>query len=123
MFGITTVKLNVVAGDFSAGDWTCVVHQREGTIQMRRYFEQGETLKPSTVELVTEENKGKFLRSTGWGLVGFGLLGPLGAIAGILGTRSKKQVCFALTAQDGRRFLGSTDSVSYQHLLGTTFTR
>jgi hypothetical protein len=121
MFGITTVKMNVLGGDLEPGEWTCTINTSSGQIAVRKGFGKEHTLTPASVEMVTEENKGKLLRTTGWALVGFAALGPLGAIAGMLGTRSKKKICFAFTSSQGPRFVATADSGAYSELLAASF--
>ena len=74
-----------------------------------------------SVELVTEENQKKFVGSAGWGLVGLATLGPLGGLAGVLAGGNKKEVCFACKLKDGRNFLATADSRTYQAFLAASF--
>jgi hypothetical protein len=75
----------------------------------------------ATVEQVTDENKKNFVGAAGWGLVGAVALGPLGLLAGVLAGGNRKEVCFACTLKDGRRFLAIADSATYQRFLAETF--
>lgn len=68
----------------------------------------------ASVEIVTEENKKKFMGSAGWGLVGGLALGPLGLLAGVLAGGNKKEVCFACVLEDGRKFIAKSDTKIYQ---------
>src|SRR4051812_14469536 len=68
------------------------------------------------VEIITEENKKKFIATAGWGLVGGVLLGPLGVLAGVLAGGNKKEVCVACTVKDGRRFMALVDVKTAQTL-------
>ena len=73
------------------------------------------------VELITEENQKKFLGAAGLGLAGGLLLGPVGAIAGLLAGGRSKEVCFACYLKDGRKFLAKGDTKTYQAVLAKTF--
>lgn len=57
-----------------------------------------------------DEDKVKLLSGTaGWGLAGAALLGPLGAIGGILLGGNKREIVFAAYLEDGRKFMATTD--------------
>ena len=73
------------------------------------------------VELITEENQKKFLGAAGLGLAGGLLLGPVGAIAGLLAGGRSKEVCFACYLKDGRKFLAKGDTKIYQAVLAQAF--
>ncbi len=71
-------------------------------------------------ELVTEENKKSILSALGWGALG-SLLGPVGGVAGlVLGGRTK-EICFALYLKDGRRYLITSDTKTYQNVKALCF--
>ena len=54
-------------------------------------------------ERITEENKFKFGPSMGWGFLGAVILGPIGAIAGILLKGRAKQCTVACVFTESRR--------------------
>jgi len=85
------------------------------------FFSAGEKLYVESVELVTEENKKKFVGAGGWGLVGVLTLGPLGALAGILTGGNQTEVCFAVRSKNGKKFLAKGDLKLYQKLLAEAF--
>jgi hypothetical protein len=74
-----------------------------------------------SVELITEENKKKFIGAAGWALVGSVLLGPLGLIAGALVGGNKKEVTFACYLKDGTKFMVVADSKIYQKIAADCF--
>jgi len=73
------------------------------------------------VELHTEESVKKLGGTAGWGLAGAALLGPLGAIGGMLLGGRGKSVLFAGYLKDGRKFLATTDAKTWQKLSAITF--
>lgn len=110
------VTLNIVGGDFPSGKCYCDVNVNSGELKIIG----GMSLQTASVVQVTEETKGKLMRTAGWGLLGYAALGPFGAFAGMLGTRSKTEVCLAYTSTDGKRFLATTDLSSYQKLVAAS---
>ncbi|MDD4600438.1 hypothetical protein SDC9_05965 [bioreactor metagenome] len=81
------------------------------------------------IEILTEENKKKFLRSAGWGLAsaavaGF-LTGGIGAIvagtAGVLTGGNKKEVVFACYLKNGKKFMAKADPKTYQKISALAF--
>ena len=73
------------------------------------------------VELLTEENKKRVLSALGWGAVGGVLLGPLGGIAGLVFGGRTKEVCFALYLNDGRKYLITSDTKTFQRIKAMNF--
>lgn len=77
----------------------------------------------ANLEQIDEDNKVKVLGAAGWGLAGAAILGPVGALAGmLLGGRGKK-VVFACTFKDGRKFLGETDMKTWTAMQAATFSK
>lgn len=72
------------------------------------------------IEVVTEENKKKFISSAGWGLLGGALLGPIGLIAGALAGGNKKEIAFSVFLKDGRKFLAIADIKTYQAIVAAS---
>lgn len=62
------------------------------------------------VEQLDEENKKKVLGTLGWGTAGLLVLGPLGAIGGMLVGGKGKKVIFVAEFSDGKKIMGETDS-------------
>ncbi len=59
----------------------------------------------------------------GWGFVGLVVLGPLGAIGGMLLGGNKKQVSFTAELDDGRKFMAVTDSKTWRKIAAAVFER
>jgi len=121
------MKFQIVAGDFPKNStydqgWTgsspTLVNPAKSAWRPEKISLQGNV---RNVDVVTEENQGKILRTAGWGLVGYAVLGPLGAFAGMLGTKNKNSVCFACYLKDGRKFMALADAKIYQQLAGFAF--
>lgn len=73
-----------------------------------------------SVELQTEESVRSISKTLGWAGVGTLLAGPVGALLGAYAGGSVKEVLFLVHLKDGRKFLGTTDQKTYQHLLAIT---
>jgi hypothetical protein len=116
-------KIEMIAGDFGRDTYE-LPEDRYGMIELRKEYSLTKvdlTILIERVELHSEESIKKVLGTAGWGIAGGLLLGPLGAIGGMLiGGRTKK-VCFAAYLKDGRKFMATTDSKTYQRLAAKAF--
>lgn len=72
-------------------------------------------------ELLDEESVKRLAGTAGWGIAGAVLLGPLGAIGGILLGGNKKEVAFAAYLKDGRKFMGVTDGGTWKKIMAIVF--
>lgn len=111
-------KGEVLGGDYPKG---YIIRDDWGTLKVGFTTIGGDTLDIESVELVTEENKKKFMGSAGWGVIGGLALGPVGALAGILVGGNKKEVCFAVTCKNGNKFLAKADPKLYQQFVAASF--
>lgn len=73
------------------------------------------------VEILTEENKKKFLGSFVGGVIGAAVLGPAGLLAGAFTGGQKKQITFACYLKDGRKFLAVTDAKTFSKIQAACF--
>ena len=73
------------------------------------------------IELMTEEKAKSFLGAAGLGIVGGLVLGPLGALAGVLAGGNKKEICFACYLKDGKKFMAVSDAKTYQKIAALAF--
>ena len=73
------------------------------------------------MDLLTEEKVKKLAGTAGWGLAGGALLGPLGALGGVLLGGNKKEVAFACYLKDGRKFMATTSNKTWQSILAAKF--
>ena len=123
---MATVK--VEAGDLDKGSWQfsglfgAAIMTRAST---KDHPWKGETINLEidleSVEMLDEEKVKKLLGTAGWGVAGAVLLGPLGAIGGILLGGNKKEVAFAAYLKDGRKFMATTDGGTWKKLMAITF--
>ena len=67
-------------------------------------------------EHVTEENKHSLLSKAGWGTLGGLVLGPVGALAGIVFAGNSKEICCACKLDTGEQFLVTCDVDEYKKL-------
>lgn len=124
----TLSKIKVVAGDLDHGTWD--FNGLFGSVLMTRtstkeHMWKGETYNFATdienVELLDEENVKKLVGTASWGLVGAALLGPLGAIGGILLGGNKKEVAFAAHLKSGKKFMATTDGKAWKKIMAAKF--
>jgi len=71
----------------------------------------------TTIEIITEENKKKVMGTIIGGGAGLLLLGPLGAIGGLLLGGNKKLVNIAVAFNDGRNFVATCTTKTHLSLL------
>lgn len=123
---MATIK--VIAGDLATGKWyfsSVLGHATMSIPSTTEHLWKGERVDLNEdlerVELQTEDNIKKLGGTAGWGLAGAALLGPVGAIGGILLGGRGKEVMFAAYLKDGRKFLGTTDGKTWQKLSALTF--
>lgn len=118
-------KLTVVAGDIEPGVYyvpnTLIGREIVMKKQVSLHTQDDLTIEIERVELHTEESVKRISGTAGWGLAGLALLGPLGAIGGMLIGGRDKQICFAAYLKDGRKFLAMTDGKTYQNYVAATF--
>ena len=125
---MSTIKIH--AGDLDKGTWQfsgmfgSAIMTRPST---EKHMWKGETYNFSTevesVDLLDEEKVKKLAGTAGWGLAGAALLGPLGAIGGILLGGNKKEVVFSCYFKDGRKFMATTDSKTWKKIMAVMFDK
>lgn len=123
-------KVKVIAGDIPAVEWTASANAQLGfaifvSLSTPSHPFKGETLtlKIASVEPLTEEKVKKLAGTAGWGLAGAALLGPLGAIGGMLLGGNKTEISFVCNTKDGKRFMGVTDAKFYQQLVAASMSK
>lgn len=123
---MSTIK--VVAGDLYNGSWQFVGMFGSATMSRAsttKSLWKGESIDLKTevenIEQLTEEKVKKLAGTAGWGIAGAVLLGPLGAIGGMLLGGNKKEVAFACYLKDGRKFMGTTDGKTWQKITAARF--
>ncbi|RUO48972.1 hypothetical protein [Pseudidiomarina donghaiensis] len=121
-------KIQIHAGDLDHGAWQfssllgVAIMTRASTAS---HLFKGETYNFGTdferVELLSEEQVKKLAGTAGWGLAGAVLLGPIGAIGGMLLGGNKKEVVIACYLKDGRKFMATTDSKTWTKISASMF--
>ena len=116
---MATIK--VLAGDIDLGEWDFSSWAGEMTKGLfnKQNVDLKETLK--RIELQTEESVKKAGGTVGWGLGGLALLGPLGAIGGMIIGGKGKKVLFAAYLKGNKKFLATTDGSTWEKLSAMTF--
>lgn len=66
-----------------------------------------------SLDTATESNVKKVGGALGWGVVGATLLGPVGAIAGIILGGNNKDTTFVAELSEGRKFIGTVSTGEY----------
>ena len=117
-------KIKVFAGDLEHGAWSII----GGTTifkTTKSHPWKGEKVdikaEAGSVEQLSEEGVKKLAGTAGWGIAGAVLLGPLGAIGGMLVGGNKKEVAFVCHLHDGRKFMATTDGKSWQKIVAAHF--
>lgn len=90
-----------------------VLSSPNGTYELRNNIDK--------VEILSEEKSKSILGSATWGIVGAVALGPIGAIAGLLGGGNRNRVCFACYLKDGKKFMAVADHKIYAGLQAIAF--
>lgn len=123
---MATIK--VEAGDIDKGSWQFAslfgsAIMSKGSTAAHMWKGESIDLKAQLdrLEILDEEKVKKLAGTAGWGVAGAVLLGPIGAIGGILLGGNKKEVAFAAYLKDGRKFMGVTDGGTWKKLMAITF--
>lgn len=119
MFG----QIEVLAGDFKPGKNGQFV---KGFLlpvpgSLTRESISAKAVRELTV--ATEESVKRIGGTVGWGLVGGVALGGIGLLAGLIAGGKGKDVTFVCQFEDGRKFLGRTDSKTYQSMQAAFFDK
>ena len=120
-------KVKVVAGDIENGAWNfadvfgacAIVKTKKGHMFKTESIDFIKDVK--SVELVDEENVSKLSSIAGFGAAGALLLGPLGAIGGMLLGSSRKEVAFVAYLQSGTKFMATTDGKTWKKIMAAKF--
>ena len=122
------MSIKVEAGDLDKGSWQFVGKFGVATMtkaSTTKNMWKGKSYRFKTdvasVELVDEEKVKKLAGTAGWGLAGAALLGPLGAIGGMLIGGNKREIAFICYLKDGRKFMATTDGDTWKKILAATF--
>lgn len=113
-------SIKVLAGDVPEGKW--MIFPLFGTATMRHpNGAEIDLLDATELEQLTEERVKKLAGTALWGVAGAALLGPLGAIGGMLIGGNRKEIAFTVTLPGGRRFMAVTDGKTWTKILAARF--
>jgi len=73
------------------------------------------------IEIITEENKKKFIGTAGWSIAGAAVLGLAGFVAGAKAGGNKKEVTYACYLKNGKKFIAVTNVKVYKKILALSF--
>ncbi len=76
-----------------------------------------------SIEQLTVEKIKNLSGTAAGGIAGAALLGPLGAIGGMLIGGNKTEVSFLCVTQDEKQFIGATDPKVYQKLVAASLSK
>ena len=111
----------IIAGDYKGGHLSLIL----GGLQIEQTFSpipiKLNKRKVQNVEIITEENKKKFLGTAGGVIAGSFLLGPTGFVAGALAGGNKKLITCAVYLTNGKKFIAVINKNIYQKLLEYSF--
>lgn len=114
-------SIKIIAGDLDKGEYR-LNHQFMKTFFLYRHYPNfSQTIELDRIEVQSEESVKKLAGTAGWTLAGAALLGPIGAIGGLLFGGRSKETCFAAYLKDGRKFLATIDSKDYQKIFAAMF--
>lgn len=113
-------KIKILAGDFLDGH----AAYEPGSITIETVVYPWPGVKISTQEirdvtLVSESSYRDVSSSVSLGLAGAMVLGPIGAVAGLMLAGEKDEVTFSLALRDGRSMLCAADGCTYRKLEST----
>lgn len=122
------MSIKVEAGDLDKGTWQFVGMFGAATMtraSTTKHMWKGETYSfardVESVELLDEEKVKKLAGTAIWGVAGAALLGPLGAIGGMLLGGNKKEVAFVCYLKDGQKFMATSDGATWKKIMAATF--
>jgi len=112
--------INVLAGDITHGKWDYGYKEmRKMGLLNAKTISLGSNVEK--VEMLTEESVKKLSGTAGWGILGAAVLGPIGAIGGIIFGCRKKDICFACYLKNGKKFMAVSKAKIYQKIVADSF--
>jgi hypothetical protein len=108
-------SFKIIGGDIKAG----TANVRSGLFQGPSIAGWGIKIRAAdiaSVETLTAEKQKTVLGTLGWGAAGGLMLGPLGAVGGMLLGGNKSRVYFDVKLKDGRHFIGEAKPKIYAQI-------
>ena len=115
-------SFEIHAGDFKKGGTHQFVRGKLVMDVPGKFFR--ETIPQDQIEaleVASEESVKRIGGTVGWGVAGAMLLGPFGALAGLLAGGVGKDVTFVCKLRDGRKFLATAPSKVFTELSAALF--
>ncbi|MFC1567473.1 hypothetical protein ACFL3R_01380 [Thermodesulfobacteriota bacterium] len=107
--------IKIHAGDFKTGSISS-----GGSLTL-----DGKTISPfggvANVEIASEETVKSYAGKAGWAVAGAVVLGPVGALAGLVFGGRKNETTFIIQLKDGRKLLGTVNSKEFPKVLALAF--
>jgi hypothetical protein len=108
----------VLAGAYQGGhigtDW------RNRLVLVKGFNKTVLANKVRRITAIDSENATSILSKAAWGVAGAALLGPVGALAGVLGGGNKTHISYIVEMDTGEQFLVATDKKTYYKFLNMT---
>ena len=123
------MTIQVLSGDFSTGSIGRIKHRffRESCLSLSRSWwgnrEEVTADMMGDLQVVSSETRKGIAAKAGWGAAGAAVLGPVGAVAGLLlgGENRPSKLVVSLSLVDGRQVLLDMDSKDYTELCALAF--
>lgn len=112
-------SIKVVAGDIARGTWK--IEMFTAATMGRPGQDSIDLTIADDVQQLTEQNVKKLTGTALWGAAGAALLGPIGAIGGMLIGGNKKEIAFVVTLRGGKRFMAKTDGKTFEKIIAARF--
>jgi len=116
-------KIKILAGDIASAEYTVNINPQFGIMVLVRLGHPTLTVKIASAEQLTAEKVKGLAGTAGWGLAGAALLGPLGAIGGMLLGGNKTEISFLCKTKEGQSFMGITDGKVYQQIVAASMNK
>lgn len=116
-------KITILAGDFKPGGQANFTDQFYLPVDGKL---SRDTVRPGEIadlEVASEESVKRLGGAIGWGLAGGVALGGIGALAGLIAGGKGADITFVCRFDDGRKFLGRTDSKTFEKMRAAFFDK
>ncbi|WP_295612338.1 hypothetical protein [uncultured Lamprocystis sp.] len=116
-------KIKIIGGDYPSGDCYASIAPGTGLVILSSTNGGSYSMHLKSIEQLTVEKIKNLSGTAAGGIAGAALLGPLGAIGGMLIGGNKTEVSFLCVTQDEKQFIGATDPKVYQKLVAASLSK
>jgi hypothetical protein len=116
-------RIKIMGGDYPSGDCYASITPETGLVILSSAKSGSYSLQLKSIEQLTVEKIKNLSGTAAWGIAGAALLGPLGAIGGMLIGGNKTEVSFLCVTQEEKQFIGATDPKVYQKLVAASLAK